>query len=159
MSKRKAYRPKYSLHEQMQASRRALFTRSKEQVFKETADMILTALDGSWRHLRAGNATDDDYNALTTAANLCIVLCERGVGAEWRDVVSRAMRAMQEVRDRHTKIGRYVATGEALTLIREMIDVRYAQLTADGYHAGLEYQAAEIVADRCARKHFIKVAA
>lgn len=145
---RKAYRPHYSRDAQLEAATDALFKRSAESVNQAAADDILLSLDASWLHLRKSTATALDMNALTTAANMAVVLAEKGVGAEFLDVCCKASIELQRVKTYHAQCGRYVASGLGIKLIREMIDVRYAQLTADGYCAGLDYQAAQIVADR-----------
>lgn len=145
---RKAYRQRYSHKDQLAAASDALFSRSEEEISQEAADEILMALDASWRLLRQGLATDQDINALTTAANMAVVLAEKGVGAEHLDLCCEAALELQRVKLHHSKVGRYVATGTGIRLIRELIDVRYRQLTAEGYLACLDYQAAQIVHDR-----------
>lgn len=144
----KAYRPRFSYDDQCAAAQDALFRRSAEDVTDESAGEMLIALDASWTLLRQGKATSTDMNALTTAANMSVVLAEKGVGAEFLDVCCKASLELQRVKTHFAKVGHYVATGLGIKLIREMIDVRYAQLTAEGYCAGLDYQAAQIVADR-----------
>lgn len=145
---RKAYRPRYSYSDQCAAAQDALFQRSTEEVTTDAADEMLIALDASWVLLRQGLATTTDLNALTTAANMAVVLAEKGVGSEFLDVCCKASVELQRVKNYYEKAGRFVATGLGIKLIREMIDVRYAQLTAEGYCAGLDYQAAQVVADR-----------
>lgn len=148
---RKKYRPKYTLEQMRAASQDALFSRSTEEVRPEAARDVFAALALSLASMKAGRATATDFNALTTAANIGTVLCEHGVGREYLAACKASAMALLQVRERFYRLGRFVPTGEECRLIAEMLEVREAQLLAEGYTAALDYQAAKIVHDRLKR--------
>lgn len=153
MSKpRKKYRPKYTYAQQLQSGQDAIFTRSKEEVEPGTTRTISLALIEAMDAMKTGEAQAEHFNLLSTAANLAAVLCESGVGAEYIDVCKRALHELKMTRERYYKTGRFLFTGEAIRYVTEVIDVREAQLLAEGYTAGMEYCAAKMVQERLVKQ-------
>lgn len=148
---RKKYRPKYTAEQMLAASQDAIFSRSSEEIRPEAASEVFAALGLSLASMKAGRATYVDFNALATAGNIGTVLCEHGVGREYLQACLDGLRALAQIRERYNRIGRFVPTGEEAKLVADMLTVREAQLLADGYTAGLDYQAAQIVHDRIKR--------
>lgn len=149
MSKpRKKYRPKYTQDQILSASQNALFARSAEGIDPESLGCVFQSLWLALDAMKTGKATHKDYNILSSAANISTVLCERGIGREYVDICASALKELAHARSRHTKTGHYGLSGTGARVIGEMIEVREAQLSADGYTAGMDYQAAQVVCER-----------
>ena len=153
MSKRKRYRPKYTAEQLLQAGQDALFTRSREEIEPATTQTISIALLEAMDAMKKGEASATHFNLLATAANLAAVLCENGIGSEYIDVCKRGLAELKSTRERYYKTGKFLFTGEAIRAVTEVIEVREAQLLADGYTAGMDYCAAKIAHGRLMEAH------
>ncbi len=78
--------------------------------------------------LERGQATDVDVNNLAVIANVAMLLCEIGYGAEVLDTMVAGQRAVVSLQARHARTGRAVATGPELLAIREAIALHDQQL-------------------------------
>lgn len=145
---RKKYRPRYTIEQMREAWQKTVFPRSKEEVDPVEAEKINGALMQSFDALRDGRATLLDMQKLATAANHAMVLCEHGVGAEWFGIVVKSQEFLARAEYHFHEHAEWYVPADGLIAILEMIDVRIAQLSADGYTAGMDYQAAMIVAQR-----------
>lgn len=152
---RKKYRPRYSREQMLCAWKDAIFPRSAEEVDSSEAAKIKAELTNAFDALRDGRATWFDMTKLAVAANHAMVLCELGVGAEWFGVVVKAQEWLAKAEYHFHDHGEFRVETGGLVAIIEMIDVRIAQLSADGYTSGIDYRAAQIVHERAKQKHVI----
>lgn len=153
---RKKYRPKYTEDQMRSAPNDVIFSRSEEEVSAEAARQIIFSLRVSLQSLVDGTATATDFNALSTAANVSIILCEKGVGADHYDECSAASRVLARCRYQYAETGVFQIPASDAKTVAEMIDVREAQFLAEGYTAGIDYQAASIASERLMKGNFIK---
>lgn len=150
MSKpRKQYRPKYSRQQMADKVRLALMGRSNEIVSDAGAAMELVIF--LWQYfadLKAGTLDHKGYNILCAAANIVVILCERGIMPEMLETCVEAQTHLDRAKDYWWADGRFYVPEAAYAAIAALIETRDTIMHADGYTAGLEYQAAAIVADR-----------
>ena len=150
MSKpRKQYRPKYSRQQMADKVRLALMGRSNEIVSDAGAAMELVIF--LWQYfadLKAGTLDHKGYNILCAAANIVVILCERGIMPEMLETCVEAQTHLDRAKDYWWADGRFYVPESAYAAIAALIETRDTIMHADGYTAGLEYQAAAIVADR-----------
>lgn len=150
MSKpRKQYRPKYSRQQMADKVRLALMGRSNEIVSDAGAAMELVIF--LWQYfadLKAGTLDHKGYNILCAAANIVVILCERGIMPEMLETCVEAQAHLDRAKDYWLADGRFYVPESAYAAIAALIETRDTIMHAEGYTAGLEYQAAAIVADR-----------
>lgn len=150
MSKpRKQYRPKYSRQQMADKVRLALMGRSNEIVSDAGAAMELVIF--LWQYfadLKAGTLDHKGYNILCAAANVVVILCERGIMPEMLETCVEAQTHLDRAKDYWRADGRFYVPESAYAAIAALIETRDTIMHAEGYTAGLEYQAAAIVADR-----------
>lgn len=158
MSKqRKKYRPKYTPEQMLGASQNAIFPRSAEEIDPQAATSVAHSMWLALDAMKAGRATEKDFNILCTATNIGTVLCERGIGREFIPVCATALKELAQCGAGYEKTGKFALSESGLRAVAEMVEVREAQLTAEGYTAGLDYQAAQIACDRLRSGHVQKV--
>jgi hypothetical protein len=78
--------------------------------------------------LRRGQATETDTNNLAVAANISMVLCERGFGAEYLPDVMAAQDALVRILARAARTGRYAADGPGLQALAQFVEIHEAQI-------------------------------
>lgn len=145
---RKKYRPRYSLEQMRAAWKNTVYSRSKEEVQSDEAKKIHDELMHAFDALRDGRAGWLEMQKLAVAANQAMVLCERGIGAEWFGVVVKSQEWLARAEYYFHDHGEFRIPADGLIAILDMIDVRVAQLSADGYTTGMDFQAAMIVEQR-----------
>lgn len=76
-----------------------------------------------------GRGTRDHWNLVVGAVNMANVMCDMGIGAEYRPVMLAARDAMMEIGKRAAaNANRFVFKGEELQTVNEMMDMHDAQL-------------------------------
>lgn len=70
------------------------------------------------------------WDMVTGAVNIANVMCEFGIGPEYRDEILAARNALLEVGKRGIKAGRFVFTGDELKAINTFVEIHEAQLLA-----------------------------
>lgn len=153
---RKKYRPKYNEDQMKAAYKDVIFSRSEEDVSEHAAAETILALRVSLQSLIDGTATATDYNALSAAANVAIVLCEKGAGSDHYAECAAASRVLARCRYQYAETGVFQIPASDAKTVAEMIDVREAQFRADGYKAWIDYQASAIAAKRVMEGDVIK---
>ena len=76
-----------------------------------------------------GRGDKDQWDRLVGAINIALVMCEQGIGNEFRDDLNAAREAPLECGKRGAKTGRFVFTGDELRAMNEAMDCHDAQLT------------------------------
>ena len=90
--------------------------------------------------LRTGHGIELDWHTLAAAVNVSLVLCERGIGAEYLDEVKTAQDALIEILQRHRRTGRWAFHGSgyvALTRAVELHEAQLANITRDSARAAM----------------------
>lgn len=90
--------------------------------------------------LRTGNGIEIDWHTLAAAVNVSLVLCERGIGAEYIDDVKNAQDALLNILDRQRRTGRWAFDGSAYVALTRAVELHEAQLAAvtrDGARAAM----------------------
>jgi len=110
---RKQYRPKVGTKDTITT----LFE-GDEPLKGELKEKVLVTVHLSAQALSRGEADQDDWGALVSAMNICLILCEtagnKDIGLQAIYDASNALIAVQE---RFFAIGRRVATGDELTAV------------------------------------------
>lgn len=154
MSKRKAYRPKYSRQQMADKVKLALMGRSNEIVSDASgATELVIFLWQYFADLKDGTLGHKGYNILCAAANIVVILCERGIMPEMLETCAEAQAHINRAKDYWKSDGRFYVPESAYAAIAALIETRDTIMNAEGYTAGLEYQAAAIVADRLNEGH------
>lgn len=121
--------------------------RNKPYVPKYVARNVLTAIFGGMsgdhiEHLRLiqirshkaladmaqGAGTREGWDLLVGAINMANVMCEQGIGNEFRAQTIAARDSLLEVGKRIIKLDRVILKGDELTAIREALECHDAQL-------------------------------
>lgn len=75
-----------------------------------------------------GRGTRDDWDRLVGAVNMANVMCEQGIGNEFREQTIAARNALCEIGKRYMRIGKFVFTGPELATMNEAMTCHEAQL-------------------------------
>jgi len=75
-----------------------------------------------------GNGTREGWDLLVGAINMANVMCEQGIGNEFRQQTIAARDALLEVGKRIVKLNRVIMKGDELNAIREALECHDAQL-------------------------------
>lgn len=75
-----------------------------------------------------GKGSREGWDLLVGAINMANVMCEQGIGDEFRQTTIAARDALLEVGKRIVRLNRCVLTGDELTAIREALECHDAQL-------------------------------
>lgn len=78
--------------------------------------------------MATGNGSIQSWNLITGFLNMANIMCERGVGDEYREDINAARDAALEIGKRYNVIGRFVFKGEELRLLNHALDIHEAQL-------------------------------
>ena len=68
------------------------------------------------------------WHSLAAALNVCLILCERGFGAEFETEIKAAMRALMRTKYRQQKTGSWALDGEGLAAMRKALEIHDAQV-------------------------------
>lgn len=98
------------------------------------------AVHTSIERLRIGKGIEMDFHTLAAAVNVSLVLCERGIGAEYLGDVTTAQDALIRILERQRATGRWAFDGPAYVALARAVELHEAQLetiTRDGARAAL----------------------
>lgn len=80
--------------------------------------------------MMAGQGTRENWDTLVGFSNMAIVLCEQGIGPEYRVQLVAAHEALKECGKRAFKNNmRFLFTGDEMKVVREALEIHDAQLT------------------------------
>lgn len=88
------------------------------------------ALRVSLEALRTGMADESAFHTITAAINVSLVLCERGVGADYLPSIKQAQDALLRVWTRSEKSGRWLFDGPGWQRVLHAVDLHEAQLAS-----------------------------
>lgn len=138
---RRAYRPRV-IHA-MDALRPLARAHVVQQIAQPLADDQTRDLGLQYHSaleaIRTGTATWADCDTLANAANIALVLSERGIGGEYLSDVHAAQEAIVRMVLRGNDTGRFVLDGPGLQAVSTLVELHDAQLEActraDAMHA------------------------
>lgn len=78
--------------------------------------------------MTTGAGTRNDWDLIVGAVNMANVMCEQGIGDEFRPFTLAARDTMVEVGKRAMKTGRFLFKGDEIAVLNEFLDVHDAQL-------------------------------
>lgn len=125
MRKRSAYRP-YRTDRSAWAHTIGM----QQQLTDDQTTDLGIAMHTSLERMRTGNGIDRDWHTLAAAANVSLVLCERGVGPEYLDAIKTAQDALIHIIERHRRTGSWAFHGSAWVAVTRMVEIHEAQLAA-----------------------------
>lgn len=122
-SRNKKYQPKYVARNPMATFFGGMSGQHADELVK------LNLLNhGAMVNICHGSGTRDDWDRLVGAINMGNILCERGIGDEYRQDMISARDALCECGKRIVKTGRVLFTGDELRAVNAGMAVHDAQL-------------------------------
>lgn len=82
----------------------------------------------SFDNLRAGDATEEAWSCVACALNVALVLCEKGIGAEYEKQLVAALDGCFRAKIRSAKTGNFRLDGEALRDIETALQIHDQQM-------------------------------
>ena len=86
------------------------------------------AVHTSIERMRIGHGIELDWHTLAAAVNVSLILCERGVGAEYLDDIKSAQDALIEILERHRRTWKWAFHGAGYTALARAVELHEAQL-------------------------------
>ena len=112
----------------------------QQPLTQEQQDDLGRAVHLSIERLRIGLPIEGDWHTLAAAVNVSMVLCEKGVGADYMPDILAAQDALLRIFDRHASTGRWAFDGPAYTALTRAVAIHEAQaaaITRDGARAAM----------------------
>lgn len=142
---------------------RALFharaVQSTEQLDATQIRDLGIGYHGALHSITSGTGCYDDANTLAMAANIAMLLCEVGVGAEYLPIAKAGQEAVVLLIMRARTSGKFGVSGQELRALQELLELHDAQLESEDCTEGKLTQ----VLDECKRRirqgNVLKVAA
>jgi hypothetical protein len=116
---------------------RARAKQSKTPLAVDQQRDLAIGYHGALEALRTGNATEADAHTLAMASNVCLMLCELGLGSDQTDAVKEAQGYIVAMMDRADLFGSYAFTGPGLKACQVMLELHDAQLESPDCTEGL----------------------
>jgi hypothetical protein len=148
---------KYTKEEQIATLRTALSSRCEEVIDPDHINKTIAKAYAALLAIDSGQADTRHLEVLVEAANASVVLCEVGIGGEFAAACAEASVALVSCIHVFRTTGDIRLSPEQVAAVAEMIEVREAQLRADGYTEGIEFRAAETVEKRLKDGHVVTV--
>ena len=82
----------------------------------------------SFENLRTGSASEEAWSCVACALNVALVLCEKGIGAEYVDSLVKALDGCFRAKIRSAKTGNFRLDGEALRDIETALKIHDQQM-------------------------------
>lgn len=86
------------------------------------------AMHGAIERMRTGHGVESDFHDLAATVNVSLILCERGTGAEYEQIVKDAQHALMRTLERGRKTGRWGFDGEGYTQITRAVALHEQQI-------------------------------
>lgn len=135
MRKRSRYRP-YRTDRSAWAHALGMQQQLTDDQLTELGMAVHTCIE----RMRTGHGIELDWHTLAAAVNVSLVLCERGIGAEYLGDVKNAQDALLNILDRQRRTGRWAFDGSAYVALTRAVELHEAQLAAvtrDGARAAM----------------------
>lgn len=101
----------------------------QQQLTDDQITDLCVAVRISIENMRTGHGCDRDWHTLAAAANVSLILCERGVGPEHLPAVQLAQDALIHIHERQQRNGRWAFDGAAYVAITHLVDIHEAQMS------------------------------
>jgi hypothetical protein len=82
----------------------------------------------SFENLRTGDANEESWSCVTCSLNVGLVLCEKGIGAEYEQALVKALDGAFRAKIRSAKTGNFRLDGEALRDIETALQIHDQQM-------------------------------
>lgn len=82
----------------------------------------------SFENLRTGDANEESWSCIACALNVALVLCEKGIGAEYEQQLVTALDGTFRAKIRSAKTGNFRLDGEALRDIETALQIHDQQM-------------------------------
>ena len=82
----------------------------------------------SFENLRAGDANEESWSCVACALNVALVLCEKGIGAEFEQQLVKALDGAFRAKVRSEKSGNFRLDGDALRDIETALQIHDQQM-------------------------------
>jgi hypothetical protein len=82
----------------------------------------------SFENLRTGDANEESWSCVACALNVALVLCEKGIGAEYEQQLVKALDGCFRAKIRSAKSGNFRLDGEALRDIETALQIHDQQM-------------------------------
>ena len=86
------------------------------------------AIHTSIERMRLGMGIEVDFHTLAAMVNVSLILCERGVGNEFEQVVKDAQDALIEILQRNRRTGKWAFSGSGLQAINAAAQLHEQQI-------------------------------
>lgn len=86
------------------------------------------AYRGAYEALKTGHGVEGHFHTLACTANIALVMCERGFGAEYLDSAIHAQDAIVRCFARSKGLGKFLLDGDGIVAIAKLMDLHDAQL-------------------------------
>lgn len=68
------------------------------------------------------------WHSLAATLNVCLILCERGFGAEFESEIKAGMRALMRTKYRQQETGSWALDGDGIAAMRRVLEIHDAQV-------------------------------
>lgn len=112
----------------------------QQPLTQEQRDDLGLAVHLAIERLRIGQPIEGDWHTLAAATNVSMVLCERGVGAEYLPDIIAAQDALLRVWERKQRTGTWGFDGPAYKALARAVEIHEAHagaITRDGARAAM----------------------
>jgi hypothetical protein len=82
----------------------------------------------AFKKVTSGQGVEQDLHTLAASVNIAVVLCERGIGAEFLEAIKRGQDAVIEAMERFAKHRKVGMSGPAQGALREALEIHDAQI-------------------------------
>lgn len=109
--------------------------------------------------MEKGKGTQQDVYYLAFVSNVCLLLCERGIGPEFIDEVRLAQEHIVGLLTRLNRGEHLTLTGPGIAAVRRLLELHDAQVAVPDYTEGLAYSVVHEVLSRMAAGNVLEVPA
>ena len=131
---------------------------STEPLDKSQRTDLALGYHGALASLTSGAGTWDDCNTLACAANIALLLCEYGLGADEQAEVQAAQEAIFRMTNRGKPSRRFVLTGPEIRALQALLELHDLQLAHPACTEGVIVAALSQIKARKAQGNVLEVA-
>jgi hypothetical protein len=104
--------------------------RNKEDLDDQQKVVLGLAYRAAYEAIKTGDGVESHFHTLACTANIALVMCEGGIGAEYMDDVIVAQDAIVRCFARSKALGsKYLLNGDGIVSIARLMDIHDAQLS------------------------------
>jgi hypothetical protein len=157
---KKKYRPKYSSERMLLAwaDRIDAVADEKAPIHAGAATTVIEKARGALQTIIDGNGTLDHVSFLASQHGLALILCERDFegSAQYIDIVDHAGMALKRCGERHLEHRKWGLDGPGIQALRDLIELREAQMFSEANTVGIERAALRQAMDNVANGHCLR---